>query len=440
MNLDDLKARYTGQPDSTSPSSNGLDVVAYLEHYGRKVLGAKPNGDGTFYLLDECVFDSNHRKGQASIGKTYGGKLFYKCFHDSCQGRTWAEAREIISGKDKLDRFMSGNGAHGHQSGPEESVTTVTPPPFNPLDVMKTGQALQEEKDTTTWIWDKILAEKSITLLYGKGGGSKTWLTLGAADHISRGEPYFGMSTKRVPVYYMDFENPYPMLCDRSRFLDIKDVLFWHQSYSPPPPKIDSKDFEQYKQLPPGLIIFDTLRSAQDGDENDSKVMSMVMGRLKELRDLGFTILPLHHTPKANERKYKGSTAIIDLCDQALAIYQVKAGSLNEIVEDEDDTEEDKFFRFGTKDKTRYEPFHIYLRLDPAEGLVPVADPSEDTLDLMQAVLVGKGRINQSTFFEECKTDIGMKSKKRFINLLKRGDGKYWTTTREKKAVFYESL
>ena len=87
------------------------------------------------------------------------------------------------------------------------------------------------------------------------------------------------------------------------------------------------------------MIIFDTLRSAQSKDENNSQDMAFIMGRLKELRDLGFTVLILHPTPKSNERTYKGSTAIIDLCDQALGLYRVKSGTSNEIVDDDDNDE-----------------------------------------------------------------------------------------------------
>ena len=85
-----------------------LDVGAYLSHYG-KGYQAKPGRDGaTLYTLFECVFDSNHGPNEAAIVQTASGTLYYQCFHDSCQGRTWREAREKISGQDSLAQFCEG--------------------------------------------------------------------------------------------------------------------------------------------------------------------------------------------------------------------------------------------------------------------------------------------------------------------------------------------
>ena len=43
-------------------------------------------------------FDQSHTRGEAAIGQTDEGKLFYQCFHESCKNHTWHEARQIISG------------------------------------------------------------------------------------------------------------------------------------------------------------------------------------------------------------------------------------------------------------------------------------------------------------------------------------------------------
>ena len=96
-----LKERYAGRNDSLS-QSDGIDVEAYLSHYGYVVKNIKTNGTSTIYTLDHCPFDPNHAGGEASIIKTSEGKLLFQCFHDSCKGRTWKEARQIISGSDSL--------------------------------------------------------------------------------------------------------------------------------------------------------------------------------------------------------------------------------------------------------------------------------------------------------------------------------------------------
>ncbi|WP_028316663.1 DNA primase family protein [Desulfatibacillum aliphaticivorans] len=86
-----------------------LMVEEYLRHYGRELTGIKSDGNKTSYLLKECVFDSSHRDGEAAIVSSPNKPfLTYHCFHDACDGRTWKDAREVISGSEKLARFCEG--------------------------------------------------------------------------------------------------------------------------------------------------------------------------------------------------------------------------------------------------------------------------------------------------------------------------------------------
>jgi len=65
----------------------------------------KPHGDATLYCLEHCIFDPSHTGNESAIGQTADGKLFYQCFHNTCQGRTWEAAKQIISGDAKLGDF-----------------------------------------------------------------------------------------------------------------------------------------------------------------------------------------------------------------------------------------------------------------------------------------------------------------------------------------------
>ncbi len=452
-----LRERYTvPQVHKTdSPSSSRLDVPAYLTHYGRAIKETKRHGTSTLYLLEECVFDPNHKSKDAAIGQADNGALFYKCFHDSCT-HTWKEAREIISGMDDLRPFMKSDLSNCptiYSTGQTDSSAKQgweSLSETDPLSIMRTGSELQKVECTVGWVWDKQVPERSITLLSGKGGIGKTWLVLGLADAVSRGVPFLGLETKQMPVYYIDFENSLPVLVDRVRKINITDVRFWHNGDKVRPPKIDSQEFALYKQLPPGLIIFDTLRASQSQDENDSRFMAMVMGKLKELRDLGFTIVILHHTPKSNDRTYKGSTAIFDLSDHVLGLYRVKQGTANEMLddnkkgtdnemEDTNDEDEEKVFFIGTKDKTRYEPFHMFIQFDPERGFIPAPDPDTELMKHIHGVLLGKGRLTQLAAFEAVRDTLGMKSKGKVVNLLRKGEGLFWDVIKDGKKKLYEA-
>jgi len=103
--IERAKREFTPSPEPTAVSMNNdwkLDVPAYLAKYGYEMVGTKPHGSSTLYCLKQCVFDDSHTSNESAIGQAVDGKLFYQCFHNSCEGHTWHEARKIISGDDPL--------------------------------------------------------------------------------------------------------------------------------------------------------------------------------------------------------------------------------------------------------------------------------------------------------------------------------------------------
>ncbi len=102
-------SRQTKSQDAGGKSNAGgrLRVAEYLAHYDRAVKDVKNHGDATLYVMERCVFDDSHSGGEAAIVQNSDGTLCYQCFHASCKGRTWAEARRIISGDDSLAMFCS---------------------------------------------------------------------------------------------------------------------------------------------------------------------------------------------------------------------------------------------------------------------------------------------------------------------------------------------
>jgi hypothetical protein len=286
------------------------------------------------------------------------------------------------------------------------------------------GAALQVLEVESEWAVEKLVPGRSITLLHSPGGLGKTWFSLGMANAVSQGCPFLRLTTKQRPVCYIDFENPLPLLIDRARKLDIRETRFWHISATNPPPKLDTAAYTLYRQLQTGsLIIFDTLRAAHDGDENSSQDMSLIMGRLKELREIGLDIFLIHHTSKANERQYKGSTAISDLADHVLKLYRTRSGSLAEI-DDNGEPDPDATFVLATG-KTRFEPFHLFLTFNPdAGGFAVTEDPNLEALDALTGYIAGPGRgQNQTEIIKWAKSEgVGPTMRTSFLTLLSRGE------------------
>lgn len=80
-----------------------LDVGAYLKHYGVRYTKKTPPGK-ILYCFAECLFDPSH-KNEAWIRQYDDGLLTYNCFHNSCDGRDFKDARAAISGADSLAPF-----------------------------------------------------------------------------------------------------------------------------------------------------------------------------------------------------------------------------------------------------------------------------------------------------------------------------------------------
>jgi hypothetical protein len=287
--------------------------------------------------------------------------------------------------------------------------------------VLKTGAQLQALEIHVDWTLDKLIPSRSLTLLHGPGGVGKTWLALSIANAVSEGKSFLGLATKQRPAIYIDFENPWPMLIDRVRRLNVRDVLFWHLSAEVRPPKLDGPDWALYKGLPAGsLLVFDTARASHDGDENSSQDVGLVMNRLKEIREAGFDILLLHHTTKLNERASKGSTAWDDLADHVLAFFRVKRQTLEEI--DEEGIDPDALLSLGTGKKTRFEPARLFLTMDGATGAFRIAgDPGQEKIDALAEYIAGEGRgKNQGEIVAWAKDNLGLG--RPVIALLKRGE------------------
>ena len=184
----------TNKQDVHIGNDGGLDIDAYLSHYGREIVKIKQNGSSTLYCLRECVFDPAHFNNDSAIGKTSEGKLFYQCFHESCKTRTWTEAREVISGGDSLLSYLSyiggrqkdGKAYQGFTEGGIQDHLDRTNLHFDPLSILKKGSDLMTLDIHVEWIVDKLIPKQSITLLHGRGGIGKTWITLVLAHAVSK--------------------------------------------------------------------------------------------------------------------------------------------------------------------------------------------------------------------------------------------------------------
>jgi hypothetical protein len=92
-------------PEEDKKQGNGgngsrFNMEGYLNDY--KISYRIKEKDGkTIHILDQCPFYPEHK--DSSIIQNPDGKLGFNCFHDHCQGKTWEDARQAISGDDSLN-------------------------------------------------------------------------------------------------------------------------------------------------------------------------------------------------------------------------------------------------------------------------------------------------------------------------------------------------
>lgn len=313
---------------------------------------------------------------------------------------------------------------------PEQPETS--PPAPTLADRLRLGAELRALEIQVQWILAALIPAQAVILFFGRGGLGKSTLAIMLLGAIAAGREIFNRQAQQRTAIYVDFENSLAVLSERLRHVCADDVLFLDSSQNPP--RLDKPERRQYLELlaqhPGAVFLFDTLRSSQSGDENDSQSMTDIMTFLRQLRDAGATVIVLHHTPKSSERKYKGSGAIFDLCDHVLALYPVRAPGDEREADDDDEDTEARVFRFGTSQKTRYEPDRIFLAFNSeSRCFVPAPDPAaaqmQTIADSIQAIHDRGEVANQKRILDELAGEI---PKHKVFGILKRGEGVFWTT------------
>jgi len=92
------------QVEKVSWKKSSFDVREFLRKYNVVVKEEKPWRDCALVALENCIFDSSHQGNESGVLIHPSGKLTYQCFHDSCKGKTWPQARESLEGPRKNKR------------------------------------------------------------------------------------------------------------------------------------------------------------------------------------------------------------------------------------------------------------------------------------------------------------------------------------------------
>lgn len=74
-------------------SNEKFNIDEFIQKYGIRISSITKGSGFTKYVLEECIWDSNHKSPDAAIFVLDNGAISYKCLHNSCQQYDWKAVR-----------------------------------------------------------------------------------------------------------------------------------------------------------------------------------------------------------------------------------------------------------------------------------------------------------------------------------------------------------
>jgi hypothetical protein len=323
-----LKA-LAGEPqkeDTKQKTDTGsrLDVPAYLSYYGRDVVKEKTHGDSTLYCLSACVFDPSHAPNEASIIQGGNGALSFQCFHHSCQGKTWQEARQIISGNDKLTQFLRGNNTGSQEQRRERAKTENSPRPGD-MVFTRLAELLREPTPEYRWSIEDMLVSGGLGVCVGKPKIGKSTLCRQLAYCVGRGENFLNFNVRKGSVLYLELEEKRDEVKRHYQDMGASDEDVHIYTGSAPRDVLDQVK-KVIGNIRPVLIIIDPLfkytKVKQSGEyaENIDALDQLV----RLARDHEAAVVAIHHSPKGDREAIESVLGSIGIAASFDSIILVK--------------------------------------------------------------------------------------------------------------------
>lgn len=183
-----------------------------------------------------------------------------------------------------------------------------------------------------------VLAERSLSVIYGESGCGKTFLTLDLALHIAAGWEWFGHKTVQTGVVYIAAEGGYAIMNRIAAFKLAHDGQSYEGRlpFAIIPAQVNLLDphadllhlIERIAQAGEicgrkiGLIVVDTLsRALAGGDENSSVDMGTFVTNVDRLRtETAAHGLLVHHTGKDAARGSRGWSGLRGALDTEMEV------------------------------------------------------------------------------------------------------------------------
>lgn len=190
---------------------------------------------------------------------------------------------------------------------------------------------------TPQWAIEGLFEVNSLVMLYGPPGSYKSFMAIDWMMHMAAGKSWQGRHTSTGKVLYVLGEGKAslikrlqawmihhkPTIAEGERLAKNFRVT-WEVPQMAAKSSVDNMlsqlEAEKYE---PNVIVVDTFaRSFVGLDENSQRDAGLWVESADRLRQLGYTVIFLHHTAKNTEfgLKYRGSSAIMGAMDTAVVL------------------------------------------------------------------------------------------------------------------------
>jgi|GEM_PF-5163215 len=121
------KGRSTTSLIAASKHVRDIDLNAFIAKHNIEVTRSESwDGTGWRHILAHCIFDPSHTGSGAVLGKSPTGAVFYKCQHDSCASKKWADVRDHFEPRRKGEKSQDGDDKDGSRTTSPSSPRAAT--------------------------------------------------------------------------------------------------------------------------------------------------------------------------------------------------------------------------------------------------------------------------------------------------------------------------
>jgi len=230
--------------------------------------------------------------------------------------------------------------AAAHGAAPErdsEDGEETVQPPAPSLPYHTTAAHMAEVIGEQEWLWPRWLPVGHISLMAAKRGVGKSALALWLENCVATGGPWpDGSPGAGEPGYALHIETEGFQGGHRERMMawgvDMEQIIYLGEDGMASLTLEDPKALQAVQALASHycvkLIVIDALRRATKGDENDSRLASILADWQNLARDMRCCILLLHHMGKGYDGTrppllddLRGTSGIGDVARSALGLW-----------------------------------------------------------------------------------------------------------------------